>query len=111
MLAGERFEIVAIVYAVFVADAEKQCELFGVRMRKIVRSHGAERRDAGAGGDEQRFLGGIANDEESQRRGHFDGVARLHLEKMGSKNAFLNQIETQFEAIAARAARRWNKGA
>ena len=45
-------------------------------------------------------LAGFANREESERRGHFDGIAWLHREKMWRKDAFMHQIETKLEAIA-----------
>ncbi len=84
----------------FVAHAEDQRELLGVRMREIIGRHGAERRDAGAGGDEDGFFRWIANHEESERRGHLNGIARLHREKMRSEDAFVNQIQAELEAIA-----------
>ena len=100
MLAGERFEIVAIVNGVLVTYAEKQRQLLGVRMRQVVGRHGAEGRDAGAGGDEDGFLGGIANHEEAQRRGRLDRIARFHGEKMRSEHASVHQIQAELEAIA-----------
>ena len=100
ILAGDRFEIVAIVNGVFASYAEEERELSGVRMRQIIGRHGAERRDAGTGGDEDSFFRWIANDEESERRGHLNGIARLHREKMWSKDAGVHQIQAELEAIA-----------
>src|ERR1700722_884779 len=100
MLSSQRFEIAAIVNGVLKADAKQERQLVGMGMRQVIGSHGAERRDAGSGGDEHGFLGGIANYEETQRRGSLDGIARLQLEKVGSENAALHQIQAEFEAVA-----------
>ena len=109
MPAGQRFEIVAIVNGLFVAHPEDERELLGVRMRQIVGRHGSERRDAGTGGDEDGFFRWIAKDEESERRRHLDGVARLHAEKVRRECAFVDQIETELETIAVWGARRWSR--
>ena len=47
-------------------------------------------------------LDGIADGEKSQRRGHLDGIARLHREKVWCENAFVYQIQAQLKAIAIR---------
>ncbi len=73
---------------------------FDVRVREIVGRHGAEGRDAGAGGDEDGFFGRIAHGEESERRGHRDGIARLHGEQVGRENAFVDQVQAELETIA-----------
>src|SRR5580698_3797535 len=100
MLAGQGLEMVAIVDGIFVAHAEEERELFRARTRQIVGRHGSKRRNTSAGGDEERFLGWIANGEESERRGHFDGITWLHREKIGAENALMHQVETQLKAIA-----------
>jgi len=65
ILAGKLVEIVAIVNGLLVAHTEEERELPGVRVRQIIGRHGAERRNAGAGGDENGFFRWIANHEES----------------------------------------------
>src|ERR1700727_2071768 len=72
MVAGERFEIVAIVDGVLVANAEQKRELRRVGMRKIAGRHGAEGGNAGAGGDEKHVLSWVAHHEKAEGRGNLD---------------------------------------
>src|SRR5579864_5753517 len=71
-------------------------------MTQIIGHHAAERCNTRSCGDEQRFLGGIAHDEETQRRAHLHRIAEVHGEKPGRENAFLDEIETQLELVSSR---------
>src|SRR5260221_14141515 len=93
MFTRKRLKFAAIVKAAFETNSEEQREIFGLGIFQVLANHRTERRDARAGGNEQRVLRGISNHEETKRRTSVHRITRLQSKKVRRQNTFLDEIQ------------------